>query len=282
VKTHYALLGVDPTADIHTIKKAFRQEIALYHPDKVAHLGREFQEMASARAAELTIAYSTLTDPAARATYDAGLVAGAPVAPAAATPAEPPIAPSPAAAPHAPTSQSAASESTRTEPAQTGRSYERERVGRDDIMRRASLGRVRAALKDVIGEYDTTPVKGFDLAFVSRAKSSLFRKATRPSLLVKLATEVDAALIADACANAVKAKIEQKPLAILLLADKHAPTGELGGAIEEFRRRNRSLVDSVFPVPIDVRDWSAKIPSNAPGEVRAVIEKLKNLTGSEF
>ncbi len=35
VKTHYELLGVDPTADADAIKKAFRREIARYHPDKV-------------------------------------------------------------------------------------------------------------------------------------------------------------------------------------------------------------------------------------------------------
>jgi hypothetical protein len=273
VKTHYALLGVDPTADVDTIKKAFRQEIALYHPDKVAHLGRDFQEMASTRASELTVAYSTLTDPQARAAYDATLAANGKPAPA----------PQAAAAPAAP-AQSPPTVRTQaaTPPAATGPTVDHQRVGRDDIVRRASLGRVRAVLKEAMSEYDTTPVKGFDLAFLSRAKSSLFRRAPRPSLLVKLAAEVDAALIAEACQHATKARIEQKPLVLLLLGDRHAPTGELGQAIEEFRRRNRSLVDSVFPVPVDIRDWSAKIPSNAPVEVRSVVDKLKNFAGGEF
>mgnify|MGYP003349405467 CR=1 FL=1 len=53
MKTHYELLAVEPTADADTIKKAFRREIARYHPDKVIHLGAEFQEMAATRAAEL-------------------------------------------------------------------------------------------------------------------------------------------------------------------------------------------------------------------------------------
>ena len=51
MKTHYELLGLTPTADADTIKKAFRREIARYHPDKVVHLGAEFQEMARSRAA---------------------------------------------------------------------------------------------------------------------------------------------------------------------------------------------------------------------------------------
>ena len=55
MKTHYELLGLEPAADADTIKKAFRREIARYHPDKVIHLGAEFQEMAATRAAELTV-----------------------------------------------------------------------------------------------------------------------------------------------------------------------------------------------------------------------------------
>ena len=47
------------------IKKAFRAQIARYHPDKVQHLGQEFQEMAARRAAELTEAYRILSDEAA-------------------------------------------------------------------------------------------------------------------------------------------------------------------------------------------------------------------------
>ena len=72
MKSHYELIGVDPTADAETIKKAFRREITQYHPDKVTHLGAEFQEMAAMRAAELTTAYKILFDPAgAREYYDA-------------------------------------------------------------------------------------------------------------------------------------------------------------------------------------------------------------------
>ena len=85
MKTHYELLGVEPNADADTIKKAFRREIARYHPDKVIHLGAEFQEMAATRAAELTVAYKTLTDADARAEYDASVGVGT-VAPGMPTP----------------------------------------------------------------------------------------------------------------------------------------------------------------------------------------------------
>ena len=62
-------------ADRDEIKRAFRQQIARYHPDKVEHLGKEFQEMAAHRAAELTEAYRVLSNDSQRAEYDRALAA---------------------------------------------------------------------------------------------------------------------------------------------------------------------------------------------------------------
>ena len=47
VKNYYELLEIEPTASADEVKRAFRQQIARYHPDKVQHLGKEFQEMAA-------------------------------------------------------------------------------------------------------------------------------------------------------------------------------------------------------------------------------------------
>jgi hypothetical protein len=73
VRTHYELLSLDRTADRAAIKTAFREQIARYHPDKVVHLGREFQDLAAERTAALTAAYKTLIDPVLRRQYDASL-----------------------------------------------------------------------------------------------------------------------------------------------------------------------------------------------------------------
>src|SRR2546421_5639391 len=71
------MLSLPPDAPSDEIKKAFRREIARYHPDKVQHLGQEFQEMASGIAADLTEAYRILMDPALRAKYNDDLLGDA-------------------------------------------------------------------------------------------------------------------------------------------------------------------------------------------------------------
>ncbi len=56
--THYfAVLGLQPGADMETIKKAYRQLSMKYHPDKVAHLGDEFKSVAEEKMKEINSAY---------------------------------------------------------------------------------------------------------------------------------------------------------------------------------------------------------------------------------
>jgi DnaJ-domain-containing protein 1 len=55
---HYAeLLNIEgrPTPD--EIERVYRRQIAKYHPDKVQHLGEEFQEMAERKTKEINAAY---------------------------------------------------------------------------------------------------------------------------------------------------------------------------------------------------------------------------------
>ena len=42
------------------IKAAYREMMSKYHPDKVAHLGEEFQEIAKAKTKAINQAYETL------------------------------------------------------------------------------------------------------------------------------------------------------------------------------------------------------------------------------
>jgi len=71
----YERLGVDPQADEHTLKSAFRQFAKKYHPDKVAREGND-----SERADEVFMAFrnafEALKNPVVRFAYDRSVVGG--------------------------------------------------------------------------------------------------------------------------------------------------------------------------------------------------------------
>ena len=56
----YATLGVSSKATQQEIHKAYRKLANQYHPDKVAHLGNEFQDLANKRFKEIQNAYDQL------------------------------------------------------------------------------------------------------------------------------------------------------------------------------------------------------------------------------
>ena len=60
IRTPHEILGVPPIADQKEIRKAYRNLANQYHPDKVAHLGEEFQTLAEQRFKEIQEAYDKL------------------------------------------------------------------------------------------------------------------------------------------------------------------------------------------------------------------------------
>ena len=66
----YTLLELLPTATEADIKKAWLEQIQVWHPDRFGH-APALHRKAEARTQLINQAYQTLSDPTARATYDA-------------------------------------------------------------------------------------------------------------------------------------------------------------------------------------------------------------------
>jgi curved DNA-binding protein CbpA len=282
LRNFYDMLSVATDAPPDEIKKAFRREIARYHPDKVQHLGQEFQEMAAGIAADLTEAYRILMDPALRGKYNEDLFGGpSPSSPRATRhhpPAGPEYEPPPPQAPFSPSSSSSSSSSSTSPWADHGGPAPpppRPSSGAGvDFVKRASLSRVRTAVEDVMGNPEAVHVSGFDLAVDSKPKRGLFKKAEESvRLLVKFVPLVDPEAIAEVWVSALKGKVADATLCVLLVGSGLAPSKDLATAISEQRRKSRNAGPVL--VPVDVRDWEALFPPDTPASVRSLIQRLR-------
>ncbi|MBZ5555679.1 MAG: DnaJ domain-containing protein [Acidobacteriia bacterium] len=274
LKDYYQLLEIPPTAPADEVKRAFRVQIARYHPDKVQHLGKEFQDMAADRAAELTEAYRVLSDEGRRAEYDRAraVEAGAPPPPPAAAAAPASGAPRPAApsatAPPPPPPPEAP-------PQPKGGQYKQERASRDEFVRKATMNRFSQALEAVGGDFTSAPLRGFDIALVP--KSKMFSRSKHPRLLGRFVSVVDADAVADAWKGAGQwGAPANEDICVFLMGTSLAAAGELAKAIAEQRRKQRNL--KVTVIPVDARVWDAHMPLDAPDFAKTLIARLKSGT----
>jgi curved DNA-binding protein CbpA len=269
VPTFYQLLSLEPSATPEEIKRAFRAEIARYHPDKVQHLGKEFQDMAASRAAALTEAYRTLMNPELRAEYDrlhaggAAIETGAASGPPRATDSPPPSQPDRQEPPRPAADQREHSRGSR---------FASERKDRDDFVRKATLDRFRQALNGGNWHVEELPARGFDLDVATRAKKLFSREETQ-RIAAKVVSNVDTVALQEAWNTAQKAR-GATPICVFLMGSRVAPAKELAAAIADLRNRARGRTD-ISVIPVDVRDWSAHIPADAPASCKNLLKRLR-------
>ena len=272
MQTFYQLLSVEPSASADDIKKAFRAEIARYHPDKVQHLGTEFQEIAATRAAQLTEAYRTLMNPEMRSEYDrlnlGGNGAVSPAAPPSAAPSK-----SGARAPEytPPAAQPAPSASTADDQGFKPPSrFAKERATRDEFVKKATLGRLRHVVAAEFGGVTELPAKGFDFHCSTKSKK-LFGRGDEQRLAVRFVEVVDRASVQGTWLMAQKAGGD---MCVLVLGNGMAAAGELADAIGDMRRKTRCDT-GITIIPVDLRDWSAHMPEAAPRACKNILRRLR-------
>ena len=268
MQNFYQLLNIEPTATRDEVKRAFRNEIARYHPDKVQHLAKEFQDMAASRAAALTEAYRTLMDAELRADYDRVHVRPVEVQPAV-MPSTPRQAPTSAVPPHRTDASPPRSESAGRNSMPPPR-FASELKDRDSFVRIATLDRCRAAIAAELGTIDELPARGFDLDFEVKTKK-LFSRNDGHRYAVKIVEIVDKLAVQDAWNAAVKLSV---PICVFLMGGRLAPAKELAAAITDARKRTQPGA-AISIIPVDLRDWTGHIPADAPSPCRNVLRRLR-------
>ena len=263
----YELLAVTPDAPVEEIKRAFRREIAKYHPDKVQHLGKEFQEIAASKAAELTRAYKTLTDPAARAQYDAEGVATETAAGSPATPTPPPPARSPS---------SSSARAAEPGPPPSGASvFHEDRAGASDLVHRATVMRFRSALTGEFQSWEEFSLPGFQVTCIPKAK--FWSLKLPPRVLGRFVPQVDGPVLTETwdIASRIPKDSQRDTCIVFLMGPSIAPAGELAAALKESMRN--TIKTKLVLVPVNTRTWSAHVPTDAPPLVKALVTRLKTM-----
>jgi hypothetical protein len=268
-KPFYELLAVAAEAPVEEIKRAFRREIAKYHPDKVQHLGKEFQDIAASKAAELTRAYKTLTDAAARAEYDADGVASdtvagrpTPTSPSAATPAQSPS-------------------SSYVRPAEPGPPpngtsvFQQDRAGASDLVQRATVMRFRSALTGEFQSWEEFSLPGFQVTCIPKAK--FWSLKLPPRVLGRFVPQVDGPVLTETweIASRIPKDSQRDTCIVFLMGPSIAPPGELATALKESMRN--AMKTKLVLVPVNTRTWSAHVPTDAPPLVKALVTRLKTM-----
>jgi hypothetical protein len=266
-KAFYQLLEVSPDASLDEIKRAFRREIAKYHPDKVQHLGKEFQEIAATKAAELTRAYKTLSDPATRSEYDAGDEAQPSGQP------RPPSAPPPSAPATTP-AEPATRPETESAPPSGASVFQQDRAGANDLVQRATVIRFRTALTGEFRSWEEFSLTGFQVTCTPKA--AFWSLKLPPRVLGRFVPQVDGPALSETWTMASRIpKDSQRELCIIfLMGPAIAPAGELAAAIKDSQRRPTST--RLLMVPVNTRTWNAHVPNDAPPVVKSLLARLKS------
>ena len=265
-KAFYELLDVPANASADEIKRAFRREIAKYHPDKVQHLGKEFQEIAASKAADLTRAYKTLTDPAARSEYDAE---GEDEAVATPRPPSPP--------PESPAEQQARPQPSAPSPPPSGSpssTFSQDRAGANDLVQRATVARFRTALTSEFGNWEEFALAGFQVTCTPKA--AFWTLKLPPRIVGRFVSHVDGPAVSETwtMASKITKDSQREWCLIFLMGPTIAPAGELAAAIKEAQRKPTQT--KLLLVPINTRSWSAHVPNDAPPVVKSLLQRLKS------
>ena len=261
IPSHYELLGVDSTASVDEIRRAFRREIAKYHPDKVQHLGHEFQDIAAIRSAELTQAYKTLTDEALRADYDATVRSDA------------------GQFRHGSARLSSGHDSAANLDMSASAHVESAtaavRTGVSDLVRKAAVVWFREALQAEFGFCEEALTAGFEM--VCAPSKVRFWGKLPPRMYVRFVRYVDGGAVVEGVTMISRraAKDRDRGRCLFLLGPHVAPAGELASTIMRERRKAAAVGILVTIVPVNARTWSAYVPNDAPSAVRSLLSRLR-------
>jgi hypothetical protein len=128
-------------------------------------------------------------------------------------------------------------------------------------------------LSSECGDVAESSTRGFDFDCTAKSKK-LFGRGTVHRFAAKLVARVDRTEIQNVWAAAQRAGGQ---ICVFVLGNGLAPMRELADAIADMRKKPRGE-KGVWLIPVDLRDWTAHVPADAPAVCKAVMQKLREPT----
>jgi hypothetical protein len=151
--------------------------------------------------------------------------------------------------------------------------FAEEHATRDEFVKKATLGRIRQVMVAEHGSVTEVTTRGFDFDCSAKSKK-MFGRGHSQRIAVRFVPVVDRAAVQDTWASAQKAGGH---MCVLLIGNSMISARELASAIGEMRKKSRGDA-GVSIIPVDVRDWSAHIPSDAPASCRNILQRLRDMS----
>jgi DnaJ-like protein len=264
------LLGIALPASTDEVKRAYRRQISRYHPDKVHHLGEEFQVLAAAKSAQLTEVYQRLmesngSDAAAEALpTPAGTSDGSGVGPINRSRDE-----------SSSTARGTDATAAGAVPRHANRmsTWQAVAVGCPSLILTAAVDRLTQSVRWTLPRVEECTVAGFSLAWRTRADwRGLFRR--RPSEGVLLRTPSDAVAAGRQRAR-IRNLLPGVEGAIVIFDLVVGPATEPYDPAGPRAAQSRPEPD-VFAVTLDAMSWKAQVPPQAPEIVHLILARLRD------
>lgn len=272
---YYELLELDPSCSSEEIKQKFRQQVALFHPDKVTHLAKQIQDLATDKTAELIEAYRVLGNRANRSEYDSVLKEFS-------TRSES-------------NDRSAVSDSDSvlkttkhsgvnidgTQTAPDSKPATQSGMDLSGFLYDSAIARLRSVVLEQIPKAEEAKVESFDISFIMRSKwSRLFGNSQCARILARVTAHIDSSIVQDAWRMATKPGSSiSGDTYLFLMGMTLENVSALSATILDLQRRQVKKENQTFFVPLKLNTWEVLIPNGAPEILRILVGNLRKNRG---
>lgn len=246
------LLGIALPASIEEVKRAYRRQISRYHPDKVHHLGEEFQVLAAEKSAQLTEVYRRLLE-----SNGSDECVDDVTMPAASSREEPRV-----------------EDVCASPPVNRMSSWQAVAAGCPSLILTAAIDRVSQSVRSTLPHVDEFAIPGFSGAWRTRADwRSLLRRRPIEGVLLRAVAEDPAGRQRAARIRHLVPGVDGAIVIFDLVVGPLALEPPPSPGVHQTSSR---VERDVYGVTLDAMTWKARMPPEAPAIAHLILDRVRD------